>query len=159
MASKSSNAVPKGTPLTTSAKLDVLAHGLHALEKGAQGGAASAGAGTGGGAPGPAPGAGAAADTRPLTFTVTNATASIRITLVDDPAHPEVVVPAGATTGTSQPRPDDTPIDLIVELLGSGGSSADVAITNAKPAAIHPSIPNDYSGSWYPIQYTIKTSW
>ena len=157
MASKYSKAAPRGTPLTSAAKLDVLAHGLHALERGPPGRAARTVAGAA--RSGTRSSAVGAADVRPIAFTVTNATASVRISLVDDPAHPEVVVPAGATSGTSKPRPNNTPIDLIIELLGAGGSSANVAITNAQPAAINPSIPNDYSGSWYPIQYTIKTSW
>lgn len=162
MDSESSKSGVKATPLSTAAKLDVLAHGLHALERSAQGTAAPATPAAAAAAPAPAaPAAGPApvADTRAIKFTVSNATATLRITMVDDPAHPEVVVPAGATTGTSSPRPNNTLIDIIVELLGSAGNSADIAITNVDTPNIHPSIPNNFTGSWYPIQYTLKTKW
>jgi hypothetical protein len=137
----------KPRPLTTAAKLDVLAHGLHALES-AQGAAAAPAA----------PTAAPAAGTHPIGFTVSNATAKVRITLVDDPSNPEVVVPAGATTGTSAPRPNHTLIDTIVELLGSSGQGAHLAITNVDTPSLDPAVPNDYKGSWYPIHYTLKTS-
>jgi hypothetical protein len=139
---------PKAKPLTTSAKLDVLAHGLHALE-------ASQGAAAVPAEPASAPTAGP----RPITFTISNATAKVRISLVDDPSRPEVVVPAGATSGTSAPRPDNTLIDMIVELLGSSCQGAHVAMTNTDTPSIDPAIPNNYTGTWYPIQYTVKTKW
>jgi hypothetical protein len=136
---------PAAKPLTTSAKLDLLAHRLNALEM--------VGSGAGATESVPAP------DQRTIGFTVSNATATTRISELDAQGHAQVVVSPGATTGDSAPHDDNTLVDIIVELSGSAGNSADVAFTNTDVDKIHPVIPNDYTGSWYAIQYTLKTKW
>jgi hypothetical protein len=144
-----SGRTPKGKSLSTDAKFRLLAHRVHALEAAAP-------------APRPAaPRAVAAAGPadQSIQFTLSNATATVRMSLVDNPAQPEVVLMPGQTSGSSAPRPNNTQIDAIVELSGSAGDSAEIDMTNTDTPKIKPTIPNSFVGGWYPIQYTLKTKW
>jgi hypothetical protein len=141
----SNGRVAKGTPLDANAKMGLLAHRLNALEMTAQGVAPAA----------VAPSAGQ----QRIGFKVSNATALVRISEVDDNGHAQVILPPGATSGDSAPHDNGDNVDFIVELSGSSGNSADIALTNSSTAKVTPSIPNDYTGSWYPIQYTFKAKW
>jgi hypothetical protein len=135
----------KGTPLGANQKMALLAHRLNSMEMAAQGVA-------------PVQVAPSAGQQR-IGFKVSNATGLVRISEVDDNGHAQVILPPGATSGDSAPHDAGDNVDFIVELSGSSGNSADIALTNSSTTKVTPSIPNDYTGSWYPIQYTFKAKW